>query len=82
LFLSQTHREALEALQSGFSSNRGFTAMIAPREWARQRSCSASLKKSAKPPRVVFLFDMDSTCEPREFVAYILRDLGIVPSAK
>src|ERR1700733_4113731 len=80
LFLSQTHREALEALQSGFSSNRGFTAMIAPPGMGKTTLLFRFLEEVRSTARVVFLFDMDSTCEPREFVAYILRDLGIVPA--
>jgi general secretion pathway protein A len=80
LFLSQTHREALEALQSGFSSNRGFTAMIAPPGMGKTTLLFRFLEQIRDTARVVFLFDMDSTCEPREFVAYILRDLGIVPA--
>jgi type II secretory pathway predicted ATPase ExeA len=80
LFLSQTHREALEALRSGFSSNRGFTAMIAPPGMGKTTLLFRFLEEIRDTARVVFLFDMDSTCEPREFVAYILRDLGIVPA--
>jgi general secretion pathway protein A len=80
LFLSQTHREALEGLQSGFSSNRGFTAMIAPPGMGKTTLLFRFLEEIRDTARVVFLFDVDSTCEPREFVAYILRDLGIVPA--
>jgi general secretion pathway protein A len=80
LFLSQTHREALEALQSGFSSNRGFTAMIAPPGMGKTTLLFRFLEEIRSTARVVFLFDVDATCEPREFVAYILRDLGIAPA--
>ena len=80
LFLSQTHREALEGLQSGFSSNRGFTAMIAPPGMGKTTLLFRFLEEIRSTARVVFLFDVDSTCEPREFVSYILRDLGIVPA--
>ncbi len=80
LFLTQTHSEALEALQSGFSSNRGFTAMIAPPGMGKTTLLFRFLEQIRETARVVFLFDMDSTCEPRDFVAYILRDLGIVPA--
>jgi MSHA biogenesis protein MshM len=31
--------------------------------------------------RTAFLFDIDSQCEPRELVGYILRDLDITPGA-
>ena len=32
-----------------------------------------------KSSRSVFLFDIDAECEPRELIAYILRDIGIAP---
>ncbi len=37
------------------------------------------LEDTRETARTVFLFDIDAQCEPREFVAYILRDLGITP---
>ncbi len=80
LFLSHTHSEALEALQFGFSSNRGFTAMIAPPGMGKTTLLFRFLEDIRDSARVVFLFDLDPQCEPREFVAYILRDLGIVPA--
>ncbi len=80
LFLSRTHRQALEALEFGFSSNRGFTAMIAPPGMGKTTLLFRFLEDIRDSARIVFLFDLDATCEPREFVAYILRDLGITPS--
>jgi general secretion pathway protein A len=80
LYLSRTHQEALEALQFGFSSNRCFTAMIAPPGMGKTTLLFRFLEDIGDSARVVFLFDLDPQCEPREFVAYILRDLGIVPA--
>ncbi len=80
LFLSSTHQEALEALQFGFSSNRCFTAMIAPPGMGKTTLLFRFLEEIRDSARVVFLFDLDPQCEPREFVAYLLRDLGIVPA--
>jgi len=80
LYLSRTHQEALEALQFGFSSNRCFTAMIAPPGMGKTTLLFRFLEDIRDSARVVFLFDLDPQCEPREFVAYILRDLGIVPA--
>jgi type II secretory pathway predicted ATPase ExeA len=37
------------------------------------------LEDIRKSARSVFLFDIDAGCEPRELVAYILRDIGITP---
>jgi general secretion pathway protein A len=80
LFLSRTHQQALEALEDGFNSNRGFTAMIAPPGMGKTTLLFRFLEDVRESARVVFLFDLDATCEPREFVAYVLRDLGITPA--
>jgi len=80
LFLSRTHQEALEALEDGFLSNRGFTTMIAPPGMGKTTLLFRFLENVRESARVVFLFDLDATCEPREFVAYVLRDLGITPA--
>ncbi len=80
LFLSRTHRQALEALEDGFLSKRGFTAMIAPPGMGKTTLLFRFLEDVRETSRVVFLFDLDATCEPREFVAYVLRDLGITPA--
>jgi general secretion pathway protein A len=80
LFLSRTHQQALEALEDGFKSNRGFTAMIAPPGMGKTTLLFRFLEDVRESASVVFLFDLDATCEPREFVAYVLRDLGIVPA--
>ena len=80
LYLSRTHRQALEALEFGFSSNRGFTAMIAPPGTGKTTLLFRFLEDIRDSARVVFLFDIDPECEPREFVAHILRDLGIAPA--
>ncbi len=81
LFLSRTHQEALTALEEGFRSNRGFTAMIALPGMGKTTLLFRFLEDVRQEARVVFLFDLDATCEPREFVAYVLRDLGITPAA-
>jgi general secretion pathway protein A len=80
LFLSRTHQQALEALEDGFKSNRGFSALIAPPGMGKTTLLFRFLEDVRDSARVVFLFDLDSTCEPREFVAYVLRDLGITPA--
>jgi general secretion pathway protein A len=80
LYLSRTHQQALEALEFGFSSDRGFTAMIAPPGMGKTTLLFRFLDNIRDSARVVFLFDLDPQCEPREFVAYILRDVGIVPA--
>jgi len=79
LYLSGTHREALASLEYGFLSNRGFTAMIAPPGMGKTTLLFRFLENIRETARTVFLFDIDPQCEPRDFVAYILRDIGITP---
>ena len=79
LYLSHTHREALASLKYGFLSNRGFTAMIAPPGRGKTTLLFRFLEDIRESARSVFLFDIDAQCEPREFVGYILRDIGITP---
>ncbi len=80
LYLSGTHREALASLEYGFLNNRGFTAMIAPPGMGKTTLLCRFLENTRGAARTVFLFDIDAECEPREFVAYILRDIGITPA--
>ena len=79
LYPSHTHREALASLKYGFHSNRGFTAMIAPPGMGKTTLLCRFLEDIRETARSVFLFDIDAECEPREFVGYILRDIGITP---
>ena len=79
LYLSRAHREALESLESGFYSNRGFIALIAPPGMGKTTLLFRFLEDTRETARSVFLFDIDAGCEPRDFVAYILRDIGITP---
>jgi type II secretory pathway predicted ATPase ExeA len=80
LYLSGTHREALASLEYGFLSNRGFTAMIAPPGMGKTTLLCRFLENARGTARTVFLFDVDTECEPKELVAYILRDIGITPA--
>ena len=66
-------------MEYGFLSNRGFTAMIAPPGMGKTTLLFRFLDKTRESARSVFLFDIDSQCEPREFVGHVLRDLGITP---
>lgn len=79
LYLSHTHREALASLDYAYLANRGFTAMIAPPGMGKTTLLFRFLETIRGSARTVFLFDIDSHCEPQDLVAYILRDIGIVP---
>ena len=81
LYPSHTHREALASLEYGFHSNRGFTAMIAPPGMGKTTLLFRFLEDIRESARTIFLFDIDSECEPREFVGYVLRDIGVIPGA-
>jgi general secretion pathway protein A len=80
LYPSRTHQEALASLRYGFRSNRGFTAMIAQPGMGKTTLLFRFLDEIRDAARSVFLFDMDSSCEPRELLGYILLDLGITPA--
>ena len=79
LFPSQTHREALASIKYSFQSNRGFTTMIAPPGMGKTTILRRFLEDIRETTCSVFLFNIDPTCEPREFVTYILREIGITP---
>lgn len=80
LYPSPTHNEALASLKYGFLSNRGFTAMIAPPGLGKTTLLLRFLEEIRESARSVFLFDIDADCEPKDFIAYILRDIGITPA--
>lgn len=80
IYPSHTHNEALASLKYGFRNNRGFTAMIAPPGLGKTTLLLRFLEEIRESAQSVFLFDVDTDCEPRDFIAYILRDIGIVPA--
>jgi general secretion pathway protein A len=80
IYPSETHREALSSLKYGLHSNRGFSVIIAPPGMGKTTLLFRFLEDCQSTTRSVFLFNIDTDCEPQEFVAYILRDLGITPA--
>ena len=80
LFPSKTHLQALSALENGFYNNRGFIAMIAPPGMGKTTLLYRFLEDTKDSARSIFIFDIDTECEPRDFVGYILRDFGIKPA--
>lgn len=80
LYPSHTHQEALASIKYGFQSNRGFTAMIAPPGMGKTTLLRRFLEDVRESTCIVFLFDIDAECQPREFVGYILREIGITPA--
>jgi general secretion pathway protein A len=79
MYQSSTHCEALASLKYGYSSNRGFIALIAPPGMGKTTLLFRFLEEIRQSARTAFIFDIDPQCEPREIVSFILRDIGIVP---
>ena len=53
--------------------------MIAPPGMGKTTLLYRFLSDMRETTRTVFLFDIDAQCKPRDFIAYILRDIGITP---
>jgi len=79
IYPSQTHRESLASIRCAFQSNRGFTALIAPPGMGKTTLVRRFLEDVRETTCCVFLFDIDADCKPREFLGYILREIGITP---
>jgi general secretion pathway protein A len=80
LYESATHSEALASLKYAFLSARGFTALVAAPGMGKTTLLMRFLDEIRQSARSVFLFDVDPNCATTDVVAYILRDLGIVPA--
>jgi len=72
-------RSKAQADLSGLKARAAAAAAIAAKyhDDAKRLRFLNEIRESA---RTVFLFDIDADCEPREFVGYILRDIGIAPA--
>jgi type II secretory pathway predicted ATPase ExeA len=75
LYLGSTHREALASLVYGTESDRGFLALIAEPGMGKTCLLYHYLNYLQDKARTAFVFRAD--CEPRDFIRYILLDLGI-----
>jgi general secretion pathway protein A len=75
LYVSRTHSEALQSLSVGIDDNRGFFALIAEPGMGKTTllyQLAEGLRNSA---RTVLL--SQTQCSSREFIEYILHDLGV-----
>lgn len=72
---SATHREALASLLYGVQSERGFMAMIAQPGMGKTMLLFNLLQQLGSSLRTAFLFQ--TQCDAREFLGYLLTDLGI-----
>ena len=75
LYLSQTHREALEALRSDLVTDRGFMALVGEPGLGKTTLLHELLDEWRETSRVVFLFQTQG--DSRELFRYLLAELGI-----
>ena len=75
LYASRTHSEALASLSFGIADNRGFFALVAEPGMGKTTLLYQLLEKLRDSTRTVLLFQ--TQCNLREFIEYILHDLGV-----
>jgi type II secretory pathway predicted ATPase ExeA len=75
LYLSATHREALEALRSDLEAERGFMALVGDPGLGKTTLLYQLLDEWRQISRVVFLFQ--TQCDSRDFFRYLLAELGV-----
>ena len=76
LYASRTHSEALAALSQGITDTRGFLALVADPGMGRGLTLLYQLIESLRDTaRTVLIFQTE--CTTREFIEYILQDLGV-----
>ena len=75
LYASKTHSEALASLSLGIADTRGFLALIAEPGMGKTTLLYQLLEQLRDSARTVLLFQ--SECTSREFIEYIVHDLGV-----
>jgi general secretion pathway protein A len=75
LYMSETHREALASLFYGVKSGRGFMALVAKPGMGKTSLLFRLMQNLEPTARTVFLFQ--TQCDSREFLKYLLADMGI-----
>jgi len=75
LFPSRTHREALASLYYGVEAGRGFLALIAEPGMGNTTLLFQLMERVRKSANSAFLFQ--TQCNSREFLRYLLADMGI-----
>jgi type II secretory pathway predicted ATPase ExeA len=75
LYGSKTHSEALSSLLLGIADTRGFLALIAEPGMGKTTLLYQLLEELRDAARTVLVFQTE--CTSREFIEYILQDLGI-----
>ena len=74
LYLSPGHREALASLLYGIEANRGFLSLIAEPGMGKTTLLFQLLQRWRGHVNSAFLFQ--TQCDSREFIRYLMNDLG------
>src|ERR1700719_1504594 len=80
LHLGPKHREAVASLLYGTESNRGFLALIAQPGMGKTSLLFKYLEYLRGRTRTAYVFHTD--CDPRDFLRYLLTDLGVDTNGK
>ncbi|HWF37423.1 MAG TPA: AAA family ATPase [Candidatus Acidoferrales bacterium] len=75
LYLTRTHRDALNSLNVGIKEGRGFFSLIAEPGMGKTTLLYELLDQLHDSARTVFLFQ--TQCDSREFFQYLLSELGV-----
>lgn len=80
LYLSPTHREALASMFYGIDAERGFMALIAKPGMGKTNLLFQLLQQFRSRARTAFVFQ--TQCTSREFMRFLLLELGCEVSAE
>jgi general secretion pathway protein A len=80
LHMGPKHREAVASLLYGTESNRGFLALIAQPGMGKTSLLFQYLEYLRSRTRTAYIFQTD--CDSREFLRYLLTDLGVDTTGK
>ncbi len=75
LYSGRTHSEALASLSQGIADNRGFFALIAQPGMGKTTLLYRLLEELRDSARTALV--SQTLCNPREFIEYILLELGV-----
>src|SRR5882724_2404709 len=80
LYLSPGHREALASLFYGIETNRGFLSLVAEPGMGKTTLLFQLLQRWRGHVNSAFLFQ--TQCDSREFIRYLMNDLGLGSDGK
>src|SRR6202007_226223 len=80
LYFSPSHREALASLFYGIEANRGFLSLVAEPGMGKTTLLFQLLHRWRGHVNSAFLFQ--TQCDSREFIRYLMHDLGLGSEGK